>query len=169
MDYLTSFSQLFDCLLVLVCLSGNSTFFRLLDCIFDSLFGYLTVFPLFECLLTIWLSFGYLTVFRLFDSLSAFWLSLGYLTIFSAIWLSVGSYLNVFRLFDCLFGYLTVFLAIWLSFQLFDYLLAIWLSFGCLSAIWLSFSYLTVFWLFNCLLAILERHYNRTRMTLESH
>ena len=35
MDYLTSFSQLFDCLLVLVCLSGNLTVFRLLDCIFD--------------------------------------------------------------------------------------------------------------------------------------
>ena len=47
--------QLFDCFLVLVCLSGNLTVFRLLDCIFDYLtvFGYLTVFPLFDWLLTI--------------------------------------------------------------------------------------------------------------------
>ena len=160
MDYLTSFSQLFDSLLVLFCLSGNLTVFRLLDCIFD----YLTVFS------AIWLSF----------------LSFDYLTIFSAIWLSFG-FLTVFWLFGCLlaiwlsylFNYLSAIWlsipAIWLSvgfFFILDSLLAIWLSFGCLTFLWLfdcPFCYLTVFWLFNCLLAILERHYNRTRMALESH
>ena len=145
MDYLTSFSQLFDCLLVLVCLSGNLTVFRLLDCIFD----YLTVFS------ASWLSFRYLTVSWLFDYLSAIWLSFIYLTIF--------------QLFDCLFRLFDYLLAFFLYsltvFWLFDYLSAIWLFFGYLTvllAIWLS-------WLLNCLSAILGRYYNRTWMTLESH
>ena len=170
LDYLTSISQLFDCLLILVCLSGNLTVFLLLDCYF----------------LTIWLSFSYSTVFLLFDSLSAFWLCFGYLTVFSAIWLSV-CYLKLFECFPAIwlsFGFLTVFSAIWLSS---DYLTVFS---DCLLAIWLSFvGYLSIFWAiwlsflqFHCLLVIrlsfgyltstritLESHLNYTRIALEWH
>ena len=153
MDYLTSFSQLLDCLLVLVCHSGNLAVFRLLECIFD----YFTVFS------AIWLSFRYLTVFRLFDYLSAIWLSFGFLTVFRlldcllAIWLSF-IYLTICQLFDCLF-------------RLFDYLLAFFFIFdrlfsiNYLSAIRLPLAIWLSIRLFHCLLVI-QMSFGYTRTTL---
>ena len=149
MDYLTSFSQLFDCLLVLVCLSGNFTVFRLLDV-------FLTIwlsFQLSDCLPALRLSFDYLTIFRPFicnsanlDCLSALWLPFRLFDSLLTIWLSFSAlqhsfgYLTLLQLYDCV-SFISAILSIWPSFRLFD----------CLLAIWLSFRLFDCLWLFDCL------------------